>query len=60
MTKKPAEPDEMRMPADKFDDMMRRALGTPPPAPSKRKPKPRPRARKVETPPKAARKGSAQ
>lgn len=30
-SKTPAEPDEMRMPADKFDEMMRRALGAPPP-----------------------------
>lgn len=26
MNKKPTEPDEMRMPADKFDEMMREAL----------------------------------
>ena len=31
MTKKDAEPDEMRMPAGKFEDLMRRALDAPPP-----------------------------
>ena len=31
MSKKPAEPDEMRMPAEKFDEVMRRALSAPPP-----------------------------
>jgi hypothetical protein len=31
MTKKAAEPDEMRMPAGKFEDLMRRALDAPPP-----------------------------
>jgi hypothetical protein len=45
MTKKPAEPDEMRMPADKFDEMMRRALDAPPP---KAKPKGEPRGEKVK------------
>ena len=40
MKSKTAEPDEMRMPADKFDDMMRRALSVPNPQPSpKKKPK---------------------
>lgn len=29
---KPAEPDEMRMPAAEFDEIMRRALGVPPPS----------------------------
>lgn len=32
MTKKPAELDEMRMPADKFDELMRRALDAPLPS----------------------------
>jgi hypothetical protein len=45
MTKKPAEPDELHMPADKFDEMMRRALGTPSPAQSKQKKKPKPKSR---------------
>ena len=31
MNRKPTEPDEMRMPSDKFDDMMRAALSLPPP-----------------------------
>ncbi len=31
MNKKPVEPDEMRMPADQFDEIMGRALGVPPP-----------------------------
>ncbi|WP_298214364.1 hypothetical protein [Acidocella sp.] len=31
MTKKAIEPDEMKIPAEKFDTIMRRALGTPPP-----------------------------
>ncbi len=32
MNKKPTEPDEMRMPADKFNEMMRHALDAPPPS----------------------------
>ena len=32
MNKKQIEPDDMRMPADKFDEMMRHALGAPPPS----------------------------
>ena len=37
MNKEPAEPEEMRMPADQFDKMMRRALGVaPPPAEPKK------------------------
>ncbi len=38
MTKKTVEPDEMRMPADEFDTMMRRALGAPPPPGDAKKP----------------------
>jgi hypothetical protein len=42
MNKKPVEPDEMRMPADKFDEIMRRALDAPLPSEdSKAKPKPK-------------------
>ena len=32
MNKTQIEPDDMRMPADKFDEMMRHALGAPPPS----------------------------
>lgn len=31
MSGKPTEPDELRMPADKFDEMMRHALSAPRP-----------------------------
>lgn len=45
MNKKQAWPDELRMPAEKFDEMMRRALGAPPPTAAK-KPAAKPRAPK--------------
>jgi hypothetical protein len=32
MNKKPAKPDDLRMPADQFDEMMRHALGVPSPS----------------------------
>ncbi len=42
MNKKPVEPDEMRMPADEFDGIMRHALDAPPPSEEpKAKPKPK-------------------
>jgi hypothetical protein len=37
MNKKPPEPDEMRMPAAEFDEMMRGALGAPIPDRGNRK-----------------------
>jgi hypothetical protein len=37
--KKPVEPDQVRMPADEFDEIMRRALGVPSPARSEHEPK---------------------
>jgi hypothetical protein len=40
MNKKPTEPDEMKMPATEFDEMMRRALGAPPPPDAKKEPVP--------------------
>ena len=44
MTKKPAEPDEMRMHADQFDEMMRHALGVPSPSEQpKAEPMPKPK-----------------
>lgn len=39
MTKKTSEPDELRMPAEKFDEMMRKALGAKPPDNAPKKPK---------------------
>ncbi len=49
MNKKPAKPDEMRMPADEFDEMMRRALDAPPPSdPPRAKPKPKATKRKKD------------
>ena len=41
MNKKPVEPDELRMPAEKFDEMMRKALGAAPPTDAQNKPKPK-------------------
>ncbi len=37
MNKKPPEPDEMRMPAAEFDEMIREALGAPAPEHGNRK-----------------------
>jgi hypothetical protein len=49
MNKKPAEPDEMRMPADKFNELMRHALGVPSPSEQpKVKPKPEEEKRKKD------------
>lgn len=52
MSKKLIEPDEMRMPADEFDAMMRRALDAPPPldeqAEARKMPAKGPKARKRE------------
>lgn len=51
MTGKEAEPDEMRMPADKFEEIMRQALGAPlPSAPPKAGPKPAKRTRQPRRP----------
>ena len=33
MNKKPAEPGDMRMPAAEFDEIMRKAIGSPAPPP---------------------------
>ena len=57
MTKRSAEPDEMRMPADQFDEMMRHALGAPQPS-ERPKVKPKPRSKKVASPPNISREGS--
>ena len=38
MNKKPKEPDEMRMPADEFDKVMRQALGAAAPPLASKKP----------------------
>lgn len=46
MTSKAAEPDEMRMPADKFEEMMRSALNAPAP-PEKPKVKSKPKVDKA-------------
>ena len=44
MMSKTTEPDEMRMPADKFDEMMRHALGVPSPSEQpKAEPTPKPK-----------------
>lgn len=45
MKNKPTEPDEMRMPADRFDELMRHALGAPSPS-EQPKVKPKPKAKK--------------
>ena len=55
MSKKPIEPDDLRMPADEFDAIMRRALDAPPPFDEQeqdeagRKPAKRPKAREKKT-----------
>lgn len=46
MNKKDVEPDEMRMPADQFDEIMRRALGAANP-PAQPKPPKAPKAPKA-------------
>ncbi len=43
MNRKPTEPDEMRMSAAKFDEMMRAALDAPPPEPANSAAKSRPK-----------------
>lgn len=43
MNRKPPEPDEMRMSAAKFDEMMRAALDAPPPEPTPSTTKSRPK-----------------
>ncbi len=56
MNKKPVEPDEMRIPADKFDELMRHALGAPPP--SEQPIVKKARSRKTASPPKVSREES--
>ena len=50
MNKKQDGPDEMRLSAEKFDEMMRRALGVPAPAEPKAKEKPKRPAQKAPKP----------
>jgi hypothetical protein len=51
MMKKPLDPAEMRMPANKFDEMMRHALGA---SPSTELPKAKPKPKKIVKRKKAA------